>query len=404
MLYTKEIEKIVFQDVVDFCNEEYRETIHLDYKEEVDGSLAKTIAAMANTWGGLIIIGVEDEDSTPKLPVEGIDYKEHLREQVNNIILGNITPPVFPEIKICPDGKNKKAFIIIRVPQSDHSPHAIRGNTRVYVRTDTSNEPEEIATVDRILWLIDRRKKSNELKNDFYEMADKRFKTLSKKQGIVVRHTDAIFGMSPLYPFEILVDYRKLQKEIPEKIKINVFNNTFPLYLINQDRFEPTQNGAYGFLGREDTGYTFYEELNHYGFFYHREDLCKTRTNEEGREENNSFLWDILRRIDGFLFSALNFYTELGYWGILEFRISLDKLEEVSFRDLPPPSGYVKFDDIVKSPIDGKLEFIKILTLKDLKENGRQILIDLVKEMGWAIGFGHISSESIEKLLNDNDR
>ena len=90
MLYTKEIKKITFQDIVDFCKEKHRETIHLDYKQEIDSSLAKTIAAMANTWGGVIVIGVEDEDSKPKLPVKGILYKEHLREQINNIILGNI--------------------------------------------------------------------------------------------------------------------------------------------------------------------------------------------------------------------------------------------------------------------------------------------------------------------------
>lgn len=101
MLYTKEIEKITFQDVIGFCNEKYRETVHLDYKQDIGSSLAKTIAAMANTWGGLSIIGVEDEDSRPKLPVKGIPYREHLREQINNIVLSNIMPPVFPEIQVC---------------------------------------------------------------------------------------------------------------------------------------------------------------------------------------------------------------------------------------------------------------------------------------------------------------
>src|SRR3989344_7773262 len=210
MLYTKDIEKITFQDVLDFCNQKYRETIHLDYKQEINSGLAKTIAAMANTWGGLIIIGVEDEDSTPKLPIKGIEYKEHLREQINNIVLGNIMPPVFPEIQICPDEKNKKALIVIRVPQSNHSPHAIRSNTRIYIRTDTSNEPEEFATIDRILWLVDRRKKSTELKDGFYETAEKRFNTLCKKDGVVIQHTDAIFSICPPYPFEALIDYRKL--------------------------------------------------------------------------------------------------------------------------------------------------------------------------------------------------
>jgi len=404
MLYTKEIEKITFQNVLDFCNQKYRETIHLDYKQAIDSGLAKTIAAMANTWGGLIVIGVEDEDSTPKLPVKGIEYQEHLREQVNNIVLGNIMPPVFPEIQVCPDEKSKKALIVIRVPQSNHSPHAIRNNTRAYIRTDTSNEPEELATIDRVLWLIDRRKKSTELKDNFYEAAKKRFNTLCKKAGVTIQHTDATFGICPLYPFEVLTDYRKLQKEMAEKIRVREWNYTFPLYLINNAWFEPTQNGAYGFFAREDTGYTFYEELNHYGFFYHREDLCHTEKDKEGKSKNTSLLWDVLTRTDQFLSSMCNFYTELGYWGLLELKVSLNKLDDVSFRDLPVPRGYVRFDNITPSPIDGHLEFTKTISYRDLKENRRKLLIDLVREISWAIGFEHIKEETITKLLNEKGR
>jgi len=69
MLYTKTIERITFEDVVNFCAERHRESTYLDYKRQIDNSLAKTIAAMANTWGGLVIIGVEDEDSRPRHPV-----------------------------------------------------------------------------------------------------------------------------------------------------------------------------------------------------------------------------------------------------------------------------------------------------------------------------------------------
>lgn len=404
MLYTKEIETITFQDVLDFCDQKYRETIHLDYKQDIDKSLAKTIAAMANTWGGLIIIGVEDEDSKPKLPAKGITYKEHLREQINNIILGNIMPPVFPEIQVCPDEKNKNAFIVIRLAQSNLTPHAIKNNTKVYIRTDTSNEPEELATVDRVLWLVERRNKSTELKDSFYEVAEKRFSTLCKKQGVAIKHTDAIFSICPLYPFEVLTDYRNLQKEMAEKIKVRGWGDTFPHYLYVNSCFEPTRYGTYGFFAREDTGFVFYEELNHYGFYYHREDLCHTEKDKDGKLKNASFLWDILRRTDLFLASSLNFYSALGYWGFLELKIFLNKLDDVSFRDLPAPQGYIKFDNITASPIDGHLEFTKVVPYKELKENRIPLLIDLVREISWAVGFSHIKTETIQKLLKENGR
>lgn len=406
MLFTKEIEKITYQDVVDFCNQQYRENIHLDYKQDLDGSLAKTIAAMANTWGGLIVIGVEDEDSKPKLPAIGIPHKEHLREQINNIILGNITPPVFPEIQICKKEDNQKVFIVIRVLQSNLTPHGIKNNSKVYIRTDTSNEPEELATIDRILWLVERRKKSFELKEGFFKRANDRFNTLCKKAGVSIDHTDAIFAITPLYPFEIVIDYKnlKLRREVLNKIEVQGWEYSFPLYMMMYSDFQPTQNGMYGFFVNDDSGYILYEELNHYGFFYHREDLCHTDKSTDGKLTHHSLLWDILTRTDMFVESMSKFYTSLGYWGLLELKIFLNKLDDVSFRDLPAPRGYRKFDDITPSPIDHALEFTKITSCRELNENRVDLVIDLVKEISWAIGFSHIKPETIRQLMQENNR
>ena len=404
MLYTKEIEKITFQDVIEFCNQQYRENINLDYKQELNSNVAKTIAAMANTWGGLIIIGVEEEDSKPKLPVRGIEYKEHLREQVNNIILGNIMPPIFPEIQVCTSKDSKRAFIVIRVPQSNLTPHAIKNNTKVYIRTDTSNEPEELASVDRILWFIDRRKKSEMLKNGFYERAEARFNTLCKREGVIIERTDAIFSICPLYPFEALIDYKKLHQDIPNKIRTSGWGYTFPLYLMRQSEFLPTQYGAYGFFVNDRSKYVLYEEINHYGLFYHREDLAHASKNNEEKIVYNSLLWEVLTRTDMFLETVLKLYNELGYWGLLDLRISFNKLHGVTFKDLPAPRGYIKFDDIESYPIDQYLEFKKIISYKELKNDRIILLIDLVKEISWAIGFSHIKPETIRRLLEENGR
>ena len=282
------------------------------------------------------------------------------------------------------------------------TPHAIRGNTRVYIRTDTSNEPEELATVDRILWLIDKRKKAVELKNNFYERADKRFNLFCKKGGISVEHTDAFFGMSPLYPFEVLVDYRRLEKEIAEQIRVTGWRSTFPMNLY-YSRFEPTQNGVYSFFLNETKDYFSYEELNHCGFFYHREELYHERE-ITGILIKNSLLWDILTKLDLFMESMSKFYGILGYWGVLELRIHLGKLSEVVFRDLPTPQGYMRFDTITATSIDNVLEFSKTITVMELKNHREQLVVDLLREISWAIGFSHIKAENIIKLMEENNR
>ena len=70
MIYTKSISELTWGDVEEFCRQKVGEGAYLDYKEDFPTHLYKTISAMANTFGGVILIGVEeDNDRTPKLPL-----------------------------------------------------------------------------------------------------------------------------------------------------------------------------------------------------------------------------------------------------------------------------------------------------------------------------------------------
>lgn len=98
---------------------------------------------MANTLGGIILLGVEEDDENrPILPLKGIGFQRGLSERVINIVLTNITPPVIPEVAVCPN--KKEALVVIRVPQSHQTPHAISDNTQVYLRTGNRNNPEAL--------------------------------------------------------------------------------------------------------------------------------------------------------------------------------------------------------------------------------------------------------------------
>lgn len=397
MLYTKKIEEITHKDITDFCNEQIRENISLDYKEAIDTSISKTIAALANTWGGLIIIGAEDDDSKPRLPLKGVEFKEHLREQINNIILGNITPPVFPEVQVCPSEDNKTALIVIRVPQSNTTPHAIRGNTRVYIRTDTSNEPEELATVDRVLWLVNRREKSVELKNSFFDKSQLRLQKLTEKE-IPIEHADVIMSASPLYPYEAMIDYRKLRNGILEQIKSQGSGQSFPVN-IHKASFEPTQNGSYSLVYNQETGFVSYEEMNHYGFFYHRDDAARSRKTDDGKIQHTCYPIYILVGLDLFLQSMEKFYSILGYWGFVEIKIVLDNIGEVSFTDLPVPRGKQRFGNELRTPIDNTLSVTKEVLFQDLGKKRTELVISIFTELAWAIGFPWIDEGKIRELF-----
>ena len=152
MLYTKAITEITWENIVEFCNQRTPEGAHLDYKQDFPQNLEKTIPAMAKPLGGIILLRVaEDEETKPVLLLKGIEFRRGLSEQVTDIILSNITPPVFPEIQPYRNPSDKsKIIVFIRIPQSHQMPHAISNNTKVYVCTGNQNNPEALADLDRI--------------------------------------------------------------------------------------------------------------------------------------------------------------------------------------------------------------------------------------------------------------
>src|SRR5690348_11724239 len=147
-IYTKRISDITWADLEAFCNSRVTENTFLDYKREFPTELVKTVSAMANTFGGVVIIGVdEDNNGGPVLPIVGIPFERGLEERVINIMVDAVTPPIIPEVGVCANADESRAALIVRVAQSTETPHAMHSNTRVYVRTGKRNSPEELANL-----------------------------------------------------------------------------------------------------------------------------------------------------------------------------------------------------------------------------------------------------------------
>jgi len=119
MIYTAPIESITWQAVEDFLAQRVKEGSTLDYKSNWPDNLERTIAAMANTLGGAVLIGVEEAiDGSPKVPPVGVEFVRGMEERVTNIVLSNITPPLFPAVAVCPNATRDRAVMVIRVPQT----------------------------------------------------------------------------------------------------------------------------------------------------------------------------------------------------------------------------------------------------------------------------------------------
>ncbi|MBZ5494143.1 MAG: ATP-binding protein [Acidobacteriia bacterium] len=160
------IEHITIQDIAQFLQSGAREGTLLDFKEQFPSKLEKTISSMANTFGGMILIGVEE---TPTgggiLPVKGLPMGPGLRERVIQIGINSIYPPLISEVSVvefksdptlaAPD----KAVVAIRVHESEYG-HAVDQRTTVYVRADNVSDWMKKATVEEVEWFLQKRQKS----------------------------------------------------------------------------------------------------------------------------------------------------------------------------------------------------------------------------------------------------
>lgn len=205
-MFSKPLNDLTCEDIKEFCERGIPESKHLDYKDEIPKEvekIAKTIAAFANTQGGILIFGIKDESDRPKPPFEGISFREGLRNRIEQISRGHIEPVPFIETHVCPPEQGR-TFVIVRIPQSTLTPHIVTGHKAIYVRTGESSTPEDVIDPSKIPWLFEGRAKSINHRNRLINEAECRFFNMFPRE----RKTVCTSGLViPLYPEDKLFKF-----------------------------------------------------------------------------------------------------------------------------------------------------------------------------------------------------
>ena len=389
-IFVKPINEIEFEDVKAFCDEQIEENSRLEYKrtfssKDENKQIAKEISAFANTHGGIILVGVGEKDRKPKLPIDGIVYAKGFNEKVTSIALKNIYPPVFPEIKVCRFGNNlKKAVVVIRVQESDETPHTVEETEGIYVRVDSQNEPHR-APYEEIEWLINRRKKAVENRERLLRRAEERFDNQPTRKNFNAFQSVSVI---PVFPHAPLVAFEKIS-DIADQSKVSVHNCDFPLTSQYKTAHESIVcDSVYeSFLN--------YTEINLFGLIFSKQSLWGSDN------EKKVNLFEAAHMVEGVLRFSLNFYEKVGYWGLILISLSLEGIKgsilTSSTRSPDPferPLGSSDFDDSIT------LE--RKISVCELSERFDEIVKDLFNEFLWSFGVDHDSlrKELIDKMHN----
>jgi len=378
-LFIKPIDKIEFNDVVNFCIQGIKENIYLDYKKDFPKKLEKTISSFANTFGGMIIIGIdEDNNSKPKPPFEGIDFEPKLEDKITNIIIDNINPPIFPEIQIVPE-INNKTFVIIIVEQSEETPHRIDNDKNAYIRTGNISNPIDLATGKQLKWLENRRKKSIEFREYLKKRSEYRKDNLNEHTFERFNKIEFSLSFCPLYPNRQLIEKEKIGKKFQNVLIEKTSKEQFPF--VSGQTFKPVQNGLYRNF---NSNYNYiYTEFNTFGLFYHCQSLESVGNNRVLKLElifriiQNSF--DIIR----------NFYDNIGYFGFVEVSISIRKLKGCQIIPLNEDVDFLEFDESHFN-LEDKLNWLINFNQVKMRDNTLfyKTLRDLFSDISWSFGFG----------------
>lgn len=127
------------------------EDLHLEYKsgKKIDHStvagISKDVSAFANSDGGVLIYGVQEDKSTYlPISIDGVDSKTFSHEWLENIIKSNITP-IIPDFIIKPikiTGKPNLVIYSILIPKSYRTPHQAK-DKKYYKRYNFQSVPME---------------------------------------------------------------------------------------------------------------------------------------------------------------------------------------------------------------------------------------------------------------------
>jgi hypothetical protein len=125
----------------------------LDFKAMWSDSSLRSVAAFANTFGGLLIVGVSDKDGRAHEIVGVASQRQELKTSIASAIASNIspTPPYDIRDVAFPDGSGRH-LCIVRVRKGNQLYLLTKkGDQPVYVRNENESRPADAARLQSLL-------------------------------------------------------------------------------------------------------------------------------------------------------------------------------------------------------------------------------------------------------------
>ena len=432
-IFKDNIKDVTFKDVVAFCKEENKEGIQLDYKRDLPTDISKRIVAFANTRGGLIIVGVE-EDKKTGIPVkwDGIKSDAKLVERIWQLI-SNIHPLPSCEVYMT-NPKSDKSFLLIRILEGSQTPYFVYNDNNLWVRTGNISNPIDIASPDYAQLLFKKRESAIIARNQYISQAktlfdfslknaDRERKSLISEEhaeyerkraqgdpqalmtdmagGFKSRFYQKNLGseasmntilIQPFYPSKALLSPFEIKEQI---INIRDLKKTTNMYFPDLN-MKPAPQGLISFEWGQDDGRIDCHQIYSTGLIYSSQDVLSV-----DRDSGNKLIYisHIVSRLFQVLKAASNFYQLANYKGGLEGYVEVEGTENISL------VGFQRqfFGRENRGLLPGyKLDFFELDTAKiDDSESFQEFYISYVKDLFWSFGYANLHEDVVKGFLKE---
>ena len=333
----------------------------LDYKEFLPQDIGNNVAAMANSSGGLIFVGVKSVKVKQNIPVAipGADIGPDAKARITDRILSTVQPRPDFEIQTCPIPGGSLVLALVRIRTGNFPPYEFSQGAaiRIPVRIQDTNRS---ATVREIESLFNRRKflgTSREEVINRYLKAETFWPMIDSQTG---KARDPFFHkviVAPRVPLRIRLDSKT------ERGFENLIRKSFR-----------TQKG---FSGNQRFGGFFQTELrSEEGRRHKLWRLWNEGTVGFVRNHSRTCEFEPVGRLAGdlvfFLRLAMESFRESDYYGPLVFADVLSCPMGKFHPSFPPPSGL------------GDYDHVPFISFEDPRAPGHPNQATFMEEVDWA--------------------
>ncbi|MFP4497037.1 MAG: helix-turn-helix domain-containing protein [Vulcanimicrobiota bacterium] len=381
-----------------------QENIRLEFKRDYPGrsNMLKKLSAFANTYGGYLILGVDEDGMGRVKALNGIEPISRLDQKIIQWCFDEIYPPIIPYISppIPHPEEPGKVFYVIYVEQSLETPHVLnKSRNGLYVRTDEYSQKflTRLAKFDELEFLMNKRRMAEEFLSTLLVRANRRLNTHKVIKFEEHHGTDSLLKLIliPFFPQNRMFEPEHL---IPyaQNASIKARNMDLPDFSYKKihSQFES--------IISENPGVSYYSyfEINIYNMLFYVCDVTREYREIKRQSRYSKVIPTkvIMAEIILFFRYALNFYNMSGFDGILKLMAVMENVKGRQIR-LHVDKGM----DMPISYLDNQLQMERSYSIMELKEQ-KNIAIEIFRELCFSLGAKHIyslSSREIEEFYEE---